>query len=116
MTIHDRELLERAARAVGVELLWSSEPGWAPKLRDERKQSWNPLDDGDALRLAVTLGMGTGQGFEMAFATLTVLPADDIGEARHAEAHEKYSDHDGDIYAASRRAIVRVAAAMDMTP
>jgi hypothetical protein len=50
----DRELLEAAAKAAGIEFGWihdtpriRAEMGWTP---------WNPLtDDGDALRLAVKL-------------------------------------------------------------
>jgi len=54
----DRDLIERAARAAGIELIWSSEPGWAPKLKGNRMVSWNPRDDdGDAFRLAVKLSL-----------------------------------------------------------
>lgn len=56
----DRELLELAAKAAGLEYHWvkvdggslmqASEPG------SRSEESWNPLtDDGDALRLAVKL-------------------------------------------------------------
>ena len=59
MTTTDRELLERAAKAAGIELKgWTSISG-----HDEAVigfdaysvETWNPLtDDGDAFRLAVT--------------------------------------------------------------
>ena len=69
----DRELLELAAKAAGLQVVWhepddDSEP-WCfipdchpPHNRRQRdKESgviWNPLtDDGDALRLAVTCGL-----------------------------------------------------------
>jgi hypothetical protein len=55
----DRELLEAAARAAGIELGWDARgpheiiPGISGS-----GTVWNPLtDDGDALRLAVKLGI-----------------------------------------------------------
>jgi len=53
----DRELLELAAKAAGVLLTWSTDERRPP--RDAyTHQSWNPLaDDGDALRLAVKIGL-----------------------------------------------------------
>jgi len=51
----DRELLELAAKAAGVELKWSSEPDMPPRIA-QTWHNWNPLtDDGDALRLAVSI-------------------------------------------------------------
>ena len=50
----DRELLELAAKAAGVDIEWQP-CGWAHD--NETGCEWNPLtDDGDALRLAVKLG------------------------------------------------------------
>jgi hypothetical protein len=61
----DRELVELAAKAAGVELTWHQEmAGTFPTYRrvGEHYDSyvqWNPLtDDGDALRLAVKLQLG----------------------------------------------------------
>ena len=55
----DRELLELAAKAAGIELVWrnfSNVPNLFKGLSSD--EIWNPLaDDGDALRLAATLGM-----------------------------------------------------------
>lgn len=97
----DRDLLEQAAKAVGYTLKWgevflvggdevdctdlsyvvSGQP-------DEADWHWNPLaDDGDALRLAAKLH---------------------LWEAVRL-AHREVSDT-VDIYAATRRAIVRAAA------
>jgi hypothetical protein len=51
----DRELLELAAKAAGIELAWSSNDDQSPRNR-ANWNVWNPLfDDGDALRLAVRL-------------------------------------------------------------
>ncbi|MFU1938856.1 hypothetical protein ACLQ8Z_03410 [Bordetella hinzii] len=55
----DRELLELAAKAAGIDyLVWT--PGTSPIVPAERRiggqMHWNPIhDDGDALRLAVKL-------------------------------------------------------------
>jgi hypothetical protein len=100
----DRELLELAAKAAGIDWIkdcvWIENGFYSPLAKHERI-AWNPLtDDGDALRLAVNLGLkiehysvtsegrcrvGAGTGFP----TVT---------------------YEGDAYAATRRAIVRAAA------
>jgi hypothetical protein len=73
-----QKLLELAAKAAGLE---------EAKLRIEFNQ-WNPLeDDGDALRLAVKLGI-------------------DIAKAQV----DYWDKHSNDPYAATRRAITRAAA------
>ena len=89
----DRELLELAAKAAGIDV----SAGWSVRLnafyvKPEQETGayagWNPLTDGgDALRLAVKLGDRDGQ--------VTFLID---------------TKHDGDPYAATRRAIVRAAA------
>lgn len=57
MNENDKELLELAAKAADIKLVWSSVDGIAPR-REDTFQAWNPLtDDGDALRLAVKLRM-----------------------------------------------------------
>jgi len=100
----DRELLEAAARAAGYEvggydddrgvlLFWSHQ---------SEKAAWNPLtDDGDALRLAVALGIGVDHASMRSWAwrcwgTPTVV------------AKEEFHNNGKD--AATRRAIVRAAA------
>jgi len=94
----DRELLELAAKAAGmpthtdgVGFLMAHHP------------SWNPLtDDGDALRLAVKLGIAVqchlhdGEGYALA-------GAGEIPNAVDIRPND-------DPYAATRRAIVRAAA------
>ena len=103
----DRELLEAAARAAGL------------TLRDDftalsviRASSdghwwlvWNPLtSDGDALRLAVGLGICFGPNFD---GDLAVCFGGD-----GSNITQPYGD---DPYAATRRAIVRAAAALAPT-
>jgi hypothetical protein len=80
----DNELLGKAAKAIGM--------GYVSG------HAWNPLtDDGDALRLAVKLKMG----FSIWDKTAVV--------ANNEITHEPHGD---DPYAATRRVIVRAAAAI----
>lgn len=85
----DRELLELAAKATGHCYSWSDKYECLETWRDgdKIKRFWQPhRDDGDALRLAVKLG-------------ISVFSPD------CAEYH-----NDGDVYASVRLAIVRAAA------
>ena len=102
----DRELLELAAKAAGLEFMWEEfrYSGLALEGRPRARVSgdmaftlWYPLtDDGDALRLAVKLGIHLTNSDTAAWAThLTVTAVEPIGN---------------DPYAATRRAIVRAAA------
>jgi len=91
----DRELLEDAAKAAGIELTGADRAAWLNKS----SYGWNPLtDDGDALRLAVKLEM------ELKVYNTSAHAASAKGE-RSVCASEK-----GDPLAATRRAIVRAAA------
>ena len=114
----DRELLELAAKAAGIALefrvlIWSDGTEY-PCYEDKDSVSeaancvpvirWNPLtDDGDALRLAVKLGMVINckgcviDGFKFAQASTS--------SSNYAEEED-----DGDVYKTTRRAIVRAAA------
>ena len=91
----DRELLELAAKAAGISKQWDG------SLVDNLNPSkvWNPLtDDGDALRLAVKLGIE----FHM----------EGDEESECVWANEIFEWTDGDSIATTRRAIVRAAAAI----
>lgn len=101
----DRELLELAAKASGAD--WVAEEDGRFEILSEIggvSGYWNPLtDDGDALRLAVKLGLqvdcsdgSTAVFFDPSWADKFLA----------CEAHES------DPYAATRRAIVRAAAAL----
>lgn len=95
MTEQDRELLELAAKAAGYEIEEWDAWGFAQTKEQER---WNPLvDDGDALRLAVKCGIDLVQF--SAHVRCDVTGISDV-----------YQMHEGDPYAATRRAIVRAAA------
>ena len=87
----DRELLELAAKACGLE---------DAKMRIEFNQ-WNPLDnDGDALRLAVKLGL---------FIQINTASAT-AWKWRGENWFEQASDYADDMNATTRRAITRAAA------
>lgn len=103
----DRELLERAAKAVGN--VFYIEQGFVEREQFANglcisTRKWNPLtDDGDALRLAVKLD-------------IAIYPTDHE-EKPSAQAYWPNSQgasvsHGNDPYAATRRAIVRAAAAI----
>jgi len=94
----DRELIELAAKAYGID--------WENVLRDngsfvEDGRVWDPLvNDGDALRLAVRL-------------EINILPSMEITETRNPSLTGWIKERSlADPYAATRRAIVRAAAAI----
>jgi hypothetical protein len=97
----DRELLEAAAKAIGLQYEWHQGCGDALHLTapDATAIYWSPLtNDGDALRLAVK------RGIDIVFL---------LGRVDAYRAGLVCSEYFGDdIYAATRRAIVRAAAAM----
>lgn len=94
----DKELLILAAKAAGYETY-----SWSDKIvrTDRRDSIWNPLsDDGDALRLAVDLGL---------YVQICDLFNATVIEIKRITICEK---HNTDKHAATRRAIVRAAAAI----
>lgn len=96
----DRELLELAAKAADMRYhdwtgagLHEQAVHGVPHCGYDGSPFWNPLtDDGDALRLAVKLGLFTGPEFF------------------HFRSLERFAGQDADDYTANRRAIVRAAA------
>ena len=105
----DKEILEAAAKAAGIDAKFHSELGIADGLYLKGKRGpsnskyWNPLtDDGDALRLAVKL-------------RIEVSPCDGVVIANfpfgpNRELHEIHEMIGPDRYETTRRAIVRAAA------
>ena len=103
----DRELLELAAKAAGLRVrTWDGHSGAMCAIDDDRHGlMWMPLtDDGDALRLAVKLGLRVK-----------------VEKNDHAEVDNgddlapmcwQAVANGQDIYVATRRAIVRAAAAI----
>ena len=95
----DRELLELAAKAAGIEsgggLFWCPATG----------NAWNPLaDDGDALRLAVRLRL------EPRFLDNSHSNGAEPSRVTLHNVAGIVENIDGDPLAATRRAIVRAAA------
>lgn len=109
----DRELLELAAKAAGKDMSgwrWFDHPApgafvWCYEGATTANK-WNPLtDDGDALRLAVRLGID--EVFTVAIAGRGGYVAACDANLGLSWAEEKLLE---DPYAATRRAIVRAAA------
>ena len=98
----DLELLELAAKAAGYQIEWVRNSGCHYRCEaEESREQWCPLDDdGDALRLAVKLDISLIGDFPQ---NIVVVAFD---------ARRIIEKYDGDQYAATRRAIVRAAAAI----
>lgn len=103
----DRELLELAAKAVGIAIQFPYTHGVKgldiPPRRTDTWENWNPLnDDGDALRLAVKLKIDILH---------SVISVRAIRGFEHSGAGVR-CDRGYDRHTATRRAIVRAAAAI----
>ena len=102
----DRELLELAAKAAGIDVRWYQ--GDCLRVADKCNGfagKWNPItDDGDALRLAVKLKfhVGINPGNKV-FCTPTYSDKPTVFESCERDGAQ-------DPLAATRRAIVRAAA------
>lgn len=103
----DRELLELAAKAAGID--WFDEPALqaGKGLHMKSGPFWNPLqDDGDALRLAVKLHL-------QVFPQENCCYVESCPESLFGEPGASELEMSGlEPYAAARRAIVRAAAAI----
>jgi hypothetical protein len=104
--VTDRELLELAAKAAGIEIqnaAFSSGPHLAGTLT-----RWNPLDnDGDALRLAVKLNLV----IDSSSSEIEVFAPKHIIQTEWARVSMRASESNtADPYSATRRAIVKAAA------
>lgn len=104
----DRELLELAAKAAGIEYK-ISEHGSFLRLHEANTFAnvcWNPLtDDGDALRLAVKLGLAIRVLEKCVFVESD--PETLLGQSQYSEL-EMYGK--SDPLTVTRQAIVRAAA------
>jgi len=103
--MNDRELLELAAKAAGINYIkphedYNGSLGLEIGGNPMRTKNWNPLtDDGDALRLAVKLRI------DVTFNELDVFAFPPNGNEGESETINV-----SDPYAATRRTIVRAAA------
>jgi hypothetical protein len=100
--VSNRELLELAAKAAGIRInYWVYDNDDDSPSVLESGGIWNPLtDDGDALRLAVKLGLTVSQ----------LMYNREVEVNCYDETVFVYQFHEPDPYAATRRAIVRAAA------
>ena len=109
-TTTDRELLELAAKAAGIEYEWHHGCGDALHLTapDAPAIYWNPLqDDGDAFQLFCALPW---TALETSDVGVTVRERGEAAARVYFMCTEWLHDHGGDIAAATRRAITRAAA------
>lgn len=116
--MEDRELLELAAKALDDPKLfanttgapWQYWIGFCEEMQCDVTRLWNPLeDDGDALRLAVKLGMSLRLA---QFEEWTQVFVDDLysRSAKPVTEHAGRTQKGQTIEQATRRAIVRAAA------
>lgn len=103
--MNDRELLELAARAAGIDPVLAEPINFSTGV----EYYWNPRDDdGDALRLAVKLNIGIrSHGPDHWQQPSTSVALYDVGE--HGGGRVTV-EHGADPEFATRRAIVRAAA------
>ncbi|HCE5959975.1 hypothetical protein [Pseudomonas aeruginosa] len=115
--MNDRTLLELAARAAGIKARWFKVNQWR-QVGGNRMQTgqddvfgthhrkpWNPLtDDGDALRLAVKLGLTVDIDLDESWTEIDYTA--DYQDKEIREGHGGGTDP----YGATRLAIVRAAA------
>lgn len=103
--MEDRELLELAAKAAGLEYRTTDDHvRLLVKGSDNLRGPWNPLeDDGDALRLAIILDIHIKRyaGATTAHEWVACLPVTE---------HDHWSINGNDRMKSTRRAIVRASA------
>ena len=107
MNLTDRELLELAAKAAGMEIvLWDF--SCVPQVRhkyDHQSFAWNPLKDGDAaLRLVTTLCFSVIQYMH----SVEIMIGNEL-------IHRELSDGKMNRTELTLRAIVRAAAAIQLS-
>lgn len=122
----DRELLEAAAEAAGMNLGKAQDKRWfycehgqcgegMYLIHENLLEFWNPLaNDGDAFRLAVRLGIQIRQYpiYDTPRFAAYACESKWDSDAQKNIGPEALVQYDGDPYASTRRAIVRAAAAL----
>lgn len=112
----DRELLELAAKAAGLpELRGAGSQHHCYYVLDEQPTKWNPLtDDGDALRLVVSLSLELQWRFDGRLVAFNLVGPFNLDKKRFFAIESSREDRQAN----TRRAIVRAAAEIGkgMTP
>ena len=105
MNATDKELLEMAARAAGVDLsMYEWENGAFWRFCGDATHAWRPLaDDGDALRLAVSLDIHVKR-----YAGATTAQV--LCSSEYTIEHDHWAQNGNDPMMSTRRAIVICAA------
>jgi len=112
----DREMLELAARAAGLKEFTEINGRFAVRTRFTGMQDWSPwnplTDDGDALRLAVKLGLHVMQYpiYDEPKHSAIAKKSNRLLDGHCVDTCVGIEVYDSDPYAATRRAIVRAAA------
>ena len=114
----DRELLELAAKAAGRSIRWDGNVAvlqdFEPGIDD--CSAWHPpTDDGDALRLAVRLGLHFVEISLCAVASVKVPICIEVWRTGYEDPIYTHYAQKGDKYEAVRHAIVRAAAEIGKT-
>lgn len=107
--MNDTELLEAAARAAGMEDMIAT-------TSDLSKWVWNPLaNSGDALQLAVKLGMSVmmPDNVDPSVAAQCIDWDDDCIDGEEVYVRLFVADHNNDPMETTRRAIVMAAAEIE---
>lgn len=116
--MNDRELLELAAKAAGIEAQYSDNFGDFSIVEPYSmgEQRWNPLtDDGDAFRLAVSLSLVIRHSANRMEAYLMGYPSKKASELFHYDPDRPAHDQPQQ-QASARRAIVLAASKMASQP
>lgn len=113
--MNDRELLEMAAKAAGVDILYNRFMNYPVLITGNEKDGdpvvpWNPLtDDGDSLRLVTKLGLDVYCSTNPKVLAAVCTVWDQNMDVKH-ECTERHTANGVSPDEATRRAIVRAAA------
>lgn len=117
----DRELLELAARAAGLNLYFADKTDggliytYVQEGDVKHLTEWNPLkDDGDALRLAVYCGIEIFPDLQCSEISTAFSWKEKDGRILGKNTYEDINDHQGDFMSAARWAIVTAAAEIQL--
>jgi hypothetical protein len=107
--MNERELLERAAKAAGIQLEWVPLTDGGCHVLAGTNRCWNPLtDDGDVFRLAVKMHVNVEHLRTLRTMQYGEISAAPVGRGDCLSVEPVKAD----AYAAARRAIVQAVASL----